>query len=180
MSKDDQILEEFTSKEYEHGWSVDFEADEAPFGINEEIVRFISNKKKEPDWMLQWRLKAFRLWETLEEPKWSNVHYPKINYQGIKYYSAPKKGGNIKSLDELDPEMAKTFERLGISLNEQKKLNGIAVDAVIDSVSVATTFKETLSELGVIFCSFSEAVIEHPELIKKYLGSVVPAADNYF
>ncbi len=180
MSKDDHILEEFTSKEYEHGWSVDFEADEAPFGINEDIVRFISAKKEEPQWLLDWRLKAFRKWTEMIEPKWSNIKYPEINYQGIKYYSAPKKNNQNKSLDEIDPELLKTFERLGISLNEQKRLTGVAVDAVIDSVSVATTFKETLSELGVIFCSFSEAVKEHPELIKKYLGSVVPATDNYF
>ena len=180
MNTDDQILEDFTSKEYEHGWSVDFEADEAPIGLNEDIVKFISHKKNEPEWLLNWRLKSFRHWSKLTEPEWSNVHYPKIDYQAIKYYSAPKKGGKIKSLDELDPEMIKTFERLGISLNEQKRLSGIAVDAVIDSVSVATTFKETLSELGIIFCSFSEAVLEHPELIKKYLGSVVPAADNYY
>ena len=180
MSTDDQVLEEFTSKEYEHGWSVDFEADEAPMGLNEDIVKFISHKKNEPEWLLAWRLKSFRYWAQLEEPKWGNVHYPKIDYQALKYYSAPKKGGKVKSLDELDPEMIKTFERLGISLNEQKRLSGIAVDAVIDSVSVATTFKETLGKLGIIFCSFSEAVLEHPELIKKYLGSVVPAADNYY
>ncbi len=180
MSKDDQILEEFTSKEYEHGWSVDFEADEAPLGINEDIVRFISAKKEEPEWMLEWRLKAFRMWLKMSEPKWANVHYPKVDFQGIKYYSAPKKQKKVNSLDELDPELIKTFERLGISLNEQKRLTGVAVDAVIDSVSVATTFTETLSELGVIFCSFSEAVKKHPELIKKYLGSVVPATDNYY
>ena len=180
MSKDDRILEEFTSKEYEHGWSVDFEADEAPLGINEDIVRFISAKKEEPEWLLEWRLKAFRKWLQMSEPKWSNVKYPSIDYQGIKYYSAPKKQKKVNSLDELDPELIKTFERLGISLNEQKRLTGVAVDAVIDSVSVATTFSDTLSELGIIFCSFSEAVKNHPELIKKYLGSVVPATDNYY
>jgi len=180
MSADDQILEEFTSKEYEHGWSVDFEADEAPLGINEDIVRFISAKKSEPEWLLEWRLKAYRKWVEMKEPTWPNVSYPKINYQDIKYYSAPKQEKKPSSLDEVDPELLKTFERLGISLQEQKRLTGVAVDAVIDSVSVATTFKETLSELGIIFCSFSEAVQEHPELIKKYLGSVVPAHDNYF
>ncbi|WP_258105546.1 Fe-S cluster assembly protein SufB [Marinoscillum sp. MHG1-6] len=180
MSKDDQILEEFTSKEYEHGWSVDFEADEAPLGISEDIVRFISSKKEEPEWLLEWRLKAYRRWVEMDEPKWANVTYPKIDYQAIKYYSAPKQSKKAKSLEEVDPELLKTFERLGISLQEQKRLTGVAVDAVIDSVSVATTFKETLSELGIVFCSFSEAVQEHPELIKKYLGSVVPAADNYF
>lgn len=180
MSKDDQILEEFTSKEYEHGWYVDLEADEAPAGLNEDIIRFISAKKEEPEWLLEWRLKAYRRWVEMTEPEWANVTYPKIDYQSIKYYSAPKKGAKPKSLEEVDPELLKTFERLGISLTEQKRLTGVAVDAVIDSVSVATTFKETLSELGIIFCSFSEAVQEHPELIKKYLGAVVPANDNYF
>lgn len=180
MSTDDQILEAFTSKEYEHGWSVDFEADEAPKGLNEDIVRFISAKKEEPQWLLDWRLQAFRKWTTMKEPKWPNVSYPKIDFQDIKYYSAPKQNQKSKSLDEVDPELLKTFERLGISLLEQKRLTGVAVDAVIDSVSVATTFKDKLSELGIVFCSFSEAVKEHPELIKKYLGSVVPANDNYY
>jgi len=180
MSNDDQILEEFTSKEYEHGWHVDFEADEAPKGLNEDIVRFISAKKNEPEWLLEWRLKSYRLWTEMKEPKWPNVNYEPIDYQDIKYYSAPKQKKQPKSLDEVDPELLKTFERLGISLQEQKRLTGVAVDAVIDSVSVATTFKETLSELGIIFCSFSEAVQEHPDLIKKYLGSVVPSNDNYF
>lgn len=180
MSTDDQILEEFTSKEYEHGWSVDFEADEAPLGINEDIVKFISAKKNEPEWLLEWRLKAFAHWKTMTEPKWANVKYPEIDYQAIKYYSAPKQDTKPKNLEDVDPELLKTFERLGISLLEQKRLTGVAVDAVIDSVSVATTFKDKLSELGVIFSSFSEAVHEHPELIKKYLGSVVPATDNYF
>lgn len=180
MSTDEQIIEEFTSKEYEHGWSVDFEADEAPLGINEDIIRFISAKKEEPKWLLDWRLKAFRQWEKMTEPNWANVNYPKVDYQGIRYYSAPKQDKKPKNLDEVDPELLKTFERLGISLQEQKRLTGVAVDAVIDSVSVATTFKEKLSELGVIFCSFSEAVQEHPELVKKYLGSVVPMNDNYF
>ncbi len=180
MSNDDQILQEFTSKEYEHGWYVDFEADEAPKGLNEEIIRFISTKKNEPDWLYQWRLEAFRHWKEMKEPTWPNVDYPPIDYQDIKYYSAPKQEKKPTSLDEVDPELLKTFERLGISLTEQKRLTGVAVDAVIDSVSVATTFKETLSELGIIFCSFSEAVESHPELVKKYLGSVVPATDNYF
>ena len=180
MSSDEQILEEFTSKEYEHGWSVDFEADEAPEGLSEDIVRFISAKKQEPEWLLDWRLKAYEKWTQMEEPDWSNVKYPKIDYQAIKYYSAPKQKETPKSLDDVDPELIKTFEKLGISLTEQKRLTGVAVDAVIDSVSVATTFKETLGELGIIFCSFSEAVKEHPELIKKHLGSVVPVSDNYF
>lgn len=180
---DDQILAEFTSKEYEHGWSVDFETDEAPKGLNEDIIRFISAKKNEPEWLLAWRLKAFATWQKMEEPNWANIGYPRIDYQDIKYYSAPKQGNKPKSLDEVDPELRKTFERLGISLYEQVRLTGVttvAVDAVIDSVSVATTFKETLAELGIIFCSFSEAVENHPDLIKKYLGAVVPMTDNYF
>lgn len=180
MSKGNQVLEEITSKEYEHGWTVNLEADEAPVGLNEGTVRFISAKKGEPEWLLEWRLKAFRLWEKMVEPKWSNVHYPAIKYQDIIYYSAPKKKAALDSLDQVDPELVKTFEKLGISITEQKRLTGVAVDAVIDSVSVATTFKEKLGELGIIFCSFSEAVKEHPELIKKYLGSVVPMNDNYF
>jgi Fe-S cluster assembly protein SufB len=180
MSKSNQVLEEITSKEYEHGWTVNLEADEAPMGLNEGTVRFISAKKGEPEWLLEWRLKAFRLWQKMIEPTWPNVTYPSIDYQNIIYYSAPKKKANLNSLDEVDPELIKTFEKLGISLTEQKRLTGVAVDAVIDSVSVATTFKEKLSELGIIFCSFSEAVREHPELIKKYLGSVVPINDNYF
>ncbi len=180
MSNDNQVLEELTSKEYEHGWNVKLEADEAPKGLNEDTVRFISAKKKEPDWLLEWRLKAFRHWLKLTEPQWANVHHPAINYQDIIYYSAPKQKKSLSGLEEVDPELIKTFEKLGISITEQKRLTGVAVDAVIDSVSVATTFKETLGELGIIFCSFSEAVREHPELIKKYLGSVVPMNDNYF
>ncbi|HBK89468.1 MAG: Fe-S cluster assembly protein SufB [Cyclobacteriaceae bacterium] len=180
MAKDNQILEEITSKEYEHGWTVNMETDSAPPGLSEDTVRFISRKKNEPEWLLEWRLNAFRTWSTMKEPKWPNVHYPAIDYQSIIYYSAPKKKATPKSLEEIDPEMLKTFERLGISLTEQKRLSGIAVDAVFDSVSVATTFKEKLGELGIIFCSFSDAVKEHPELVKKYLGSVVPVKDNYF
>lgn len=180
MSKDEQILEEFTSKEYEHGWTVDLEADEAPKGLNEDIVRFISAKKNEPDWMLEWRLKAFEKWLTMTEPEWPNVHYPKMDYQDLIYYSAPKKQKKLNSLDEVDPELRATFEKLGIPLVEQMKLTGVAVDAVIDSVSVATTFKDKLGELGIIFCSFSEAVQDHPELVKQYMGSVVPVGDNYF
>ncbi|WP_288372738.1 Fe-S cluster assembly protein SufB [uncultured Algoriphagus sp.] len=180
MSKDNQILEEFTSKEYEHGWSVNYEADEAPLGLNEEIIRWISAKKEEPRWLLDWRLKAFRAWEAMEEPEWANVTYPKVDFQKLRYYSAPKQTKKPKSLDEIDPELLAIYERLGISLNEQKRLQGIAVDAVLDSVSVATTFKGTLAKLGIVFCSFSEAVKEHPELVKKYLGSVVPMTDNYY
>jgi len=180
MSKDDQILEEFTSKEYEFGWTVDLEADEAPKGLSEDIIRFISAKKEEPEWLLNWRLDAYRAWLKMKEPEWPNVNYPKIDYQDLIYYSAPKKGAAKKSLDEIDPELLATFEKLGISLTEQKRLTGVAVDAVIDSVSVATTFKDTLGKLGIIFCSFSEAVKEHPELVKKHMGSVVPVSDNYF
>jgi len=180
MSKDNQILEDFASKEYEHGWNIDIEADQAPIGLNEDTVKFISAKKNEPEWLTEWRLKAFKIWQEMPEPKWPNVHYPKIDYQNIIYYSAPKPKKKVGSLDEIDPELLDTFKRLGISLDEQKRLTGVAVDAVLDSVSVATTFKDKLADLGIIFCSFSEAVKEHPELIKKYLGSVVPVNDNYF
>ena len=180
MSKDNQILEEFTNKEYEHGWTVDLETDQSPKGLNEDIVRFISAKKEEPEWLLEWRLNAFRQWTKMKEPRWPNVEYPEINYQDIIYYSAPKQKATPKSLDEVDPELRKTFEKLGISLDEQKRLTGVAIDAVIDSVSVATTFKNKLAELGIVFCSFSEAVQEHPDLVRKYLGSVVPPNDNYF
>ena len=180
MAKENAVLEEITNKDYEHGWVSNIEADSAPKGLSEEIVRFISQKKNEPEWMLEWRLKAYQKWLTLEEPKWANVKFPEINYQDIIYYSAPKQKISPTNLEEVDPELLKTFERLGISLTEQKRLTGIAVDAVLDSVSVATTFKETLAEKGIVFCSFSEAVREHPELIKKYLGSVVPVGDNYY
>src|SRR6478735_8890818 len=180
MSKDNQVLEELTSKEYEHGWTTNIETDSAPKGLNEDIIRFISAKKNEPQWMLDWRLDAFSKWTKMKEPTWPNVHYPKINYQDVIYYSAPKQSDKSKKLEDIDPELIKTFEKLGISLTEQKRLTGIAVDAVIDSVSVGTTFKETLGELGIIFCSFSEAVLHHPELVKKYMGSVVPVSDNYF
>ena len=173
MSSDDQILEEFTNKEYEFGWTVDLEADEAPKGLSEEIVRFISAKKGEPEWLLNWRLDAYRAWIKMDEPEWSNVNYPKIDYQDLIYYSAPKKGATPKSLDEIDPELLATFAKLGISLTEQKRLTGVAVDAVIDSVSVATTFKDTLGKLGIIFCSFSEAVKEHPELNTPELKSQI-------
>jgi Fe-S cluster assembly protein SufB len=178
--ENDDILEQITSSEYKYGFVTDIEADEAPKGLSEDTVRFISAKKNEPAWMLEYRLKAYRHWLTMEEPKWPNVEYPPINYQDIIYYSAPKQKIAPDSLDDIDPELRKTFEKLGISLNEQKRLTGVAVDAVIDSVSVATTFKEELSKVGVIFCSMSEAIQDHPELIQKYLGSVVPATDNFF
>ncbi|MEY3436802.1 MAG: Fe-S cluster assembly protein SufB [Sphingobacteriales bacterium] len=180
MEENDDILEQVTSSEYKYGFVTDIEADSAPKGLNEDIVRFISKKKNEPEWLLEWRLKSFRQWLDMVEPKWPNVEYPPIDYQDIIYYSAPKQKVAPNSLDEVDPELRKTFEKLGISLTEQKRLTGVAVDAVMDSVSVATTFKEELAELGIIFCSMSEAIIEHPELIKKYLGSVVPPTDNYF
>ncbi len=180
MSKDLEVLEEITSSEYKYGFTTDIEAENAPPGLNEDTVRFISAKKNEPEWMLEWRLKAFAHWKTMKEPEWANIHYPAINYQDIIYYSAPKQKKKVNSLDEIDPELRATFEKLGISLNEQKRLTGIAVDAVMDSVSIATTFKDKLGELGIIFCSMSEAVQEHPELVRKYLGSVVPVTDNYF
>lgn len=180
MSKGNQVLEEITSREYEHGWSSNLEADSAPKGLNEDIIRFISARKNEPQWMLESRLEAYQQWIKMPEPQWANITFPKINYQDIIYYSAPKQKVSPNSLDEVDPELVKTFQKLGISITEQKRLTGIAVDAVIDSVSVATTFKETLAERGIIFCSFSEAIQHHPELIKKYMGSVVPVSDNYF
>ncbi len=185
MAERNEILEKQISTEYKYGWSSDIEMDSAPKGLNEDIVRFISKKKNEPEWMLEWRLKAFRHWLTMEEPRhWPHLKWPLIDFQDIIYYAAPKQKATVASLDEVDPELLKTFEKLGISLEEQKRLVGmesqIAVDAVIDSVSVKTTFKETLAEKGIIFCSFSEAVQEHPELIKKYMGSVVPHTDNFY
>ncbi len=180
MSQDQKILDDLATSEYKWGFVSDIESDNAPKGLNEDIVRFISAKKKEPEWLLQFRLKAFRHWLTMEEPVWPNVHYPKIDFQDIIYYSAPKPKKELSSLDELDPEIKATFDKLGISLEEQKRLAGVAVDAVIDSVSVKTTFRETLAEKGIIFCSFSEAVHDYPELIQKYLGSVVPYTDNYY
>ena len=182
-----EVLEEFANRDYEWGFITDIEADSAPPGLNEEIIRFISAKKNEPEFMLEARLKAYRHWLTMEDPterkeseRWAMVNYPKINYQDIVYYSAPKQQPQLESLDEVDPELLATYEKLGISLDEQKRLSNVAVDAVFDSVSVATTFKDKLGELGIIFCSFSEAVQDHPELIKKYLGSVVPYNDNFF
>ena len=173
-----------TNQEYKWGFVTDINEDRAPKGLNEDIIRFISAKKNEPDFMLEWRLKAYRHWASLRqsdaEPKWANIKYGPIDYQSISYYSAPKQKANLKSLDELDPEIRRTYEKLGIPLEEQKVLAGVAVDAVFDSVSVATTFKAKLAEAGVIFCSFTEAVQKHPDLVKKYLGSVVPYTDNFF
>jgi len=173
-------IERTVSSDYKYGFVTDIEADEAPKGLSEGIVRFISAKKNEPAWMLEWRLKAYRHWLKMEEPKWANVKFGPINYQDIIYYSAPKQKVNAQNLDEIDPELRRTFEKLGISLDEQKRLTGVAVDAVIDSVSIGTTFKAQLAELGVIFCSMSEAIQKHPDLVKKYLSSVVPITDNYF
>ena len=168
-----------TSK-YKYGFSTDLEVDKAPKGLNENIIRLISSKKNEPKWMLDWRLKAFEIWKKMKEPEWAKVNYPKIDYQDIYYYSAPKNTEKLKSLDEVDPELLKTYEKLGIPLNEQKALAGVAVDAVFDSVSVVTTFRKQLEEKGVIFCPISEAIKTHPELVKKYIGSVIPRHDNYF
>ena len=180
MSEDLKIIDDLTQSEYKYGFVSNFESDNAPMGLSEDIVRFISKKKNEPEWLLEWRLKAYRHWLTMIEPTWAHVHYPKIDFQNIIYYSAPKQKIVLNSLDELDPEIKLTFDKLGISLEEQKRLANVAVDAVIDSVSVKTTFREALGELGIIFCSFSEAVHDHPELIKKYLGSVVPPTDNFY
>ena len=173
-------INDLTNRDYKYGFVTDIEADRIPAGLSEEIIRLISSKKNEPKFMLDWRLKAYRHWLTMKEPTWANVHYPAIDYQSIVYYSAPKMSNAPKSLDEIDPELLRTYEKLGIPLKEQEMLAGVAVDAVFDSVSVATTFKAKLAELGIIFCSFSEAVLEHPELIQKYLGSVVPYSDNFF
>ena len=199
MGKEVELLEELTSSEYKYGFVTNIEADEAPPGLNEDIVRFISAKKQEPEWMLEWRLKAYRMWVEMTEPKWPNVEYPPIDFQAIKYYSAPKKKKTVQSLEDVDPELLRTFERLGISLDEQKRLAGVeevsdegeiktpmsdvpgvAVDAVMDSESVFTTFKDVLKEKGIIFCSISEAIREYPDLVKKYLGSVVPPKDNFY
>jgi len=174
------ILEEVTQRDYQFGFFTDIEMDTAPKGLNEDIIRFISAKKKEPEFMLEFRLKAYRKWLTMKAPDWAHLKIPPIDYQEIIYYAAPKKKPTLSSLDEVDPELLKTFEKLGISLEEQKKLAGVAVDAVFDSVSVKTTFQDTLKKLGIIFCSFSEAVINHPDLVKQYMGSVVPVGDNYF
>lgn len=180
MSDSMQVLEQQTSSEYKFGFTSEVESEKIPKGLNEDTVRMISAKKNEPEFLLEWRLKAFRQWQEMKEPTWPNVDYPAIDYQDIYYYSAPKNLPKLNSLDEADPELIRTFERLGIPLEEQKMLAGVAVDAVFDSVSVKTTYKEKLGELGIIFSSFSEAVHDYPDLIKKYLGTVVPPTDNYF
>ncbi len=176
----DELLENVTSKEYEFGFTTNIESDKAPAGLNEDIIRLISNKKEEPEWLLQWRLEAFAIWQKMTEPEWAHVRYTKPDFQAISYYAAPKQKKILNSLDDLDPEMRLTMDRLGISLEEQKRLSGVAVDFVMDSVSVATSFKEKLGELGIIFCSMSEAVKEHPELVRKYMGTVIPRTDNFY
>ena len=181
MSTNTENFEKLVKKEYEHGFVTDIDADTIPPGLSEEIITFISNKKEEPQWLLDWRLKAYHQWLKMKDPTWAKLDIEHIDYQAISYYSAPKsKDDAPKSLDEVDPKLLETYEKLGIPLDEQKMLAGVAVDAVFDSVSVATTFKQKLADAGVIFCSFSEAVKEHPEIVKQYLGSVVPAADNFF
>jgi Fe-S cluster assembly protein SufB len=180
MNNELSAIEKTVLSDYKYGFVTDIEADEAPPGLNEGTIRFISAKKNEPEWMLEWRLKAYNHWLKMQEPTWANLKYTPVNYQDIKFYSAPKQKKKVNSLDEIDPELRKTFEKLGISLDEQKRLSGVAIDAVIDSVSIGTTFKAQLAELGIIFCSISEAIQEHPELVKKYIGSVVPITDNYF
>ncbi len=177
---EDDLKKELETKEYEYGFYTDIESDTFPIGLNEDIVRAISKKKNEPEWMTNWRLEAFKVWKTMKEPEWANVNYPKPDFQAIAYYSAPKKKPELDSLDEVDPELLKTFEKLGISINEQKRMTGVAMDIVIDSVSVATTFKKALAEKGIIFCPISEAIQEHPELVKKYLGTIVPTTDNFY
>lgn len=178
--ENDKILDEVTSGEYKYGFYTDIESDQIPMGLSEDIVRMISARKEEPEWLLEFRLKAYRHWLTMKMPEWANLKIPRIDYQDIIYYSAPKQKATPGSLDEIDPELRKTFEKLGISLEEQKRLTGVAVDVVMDSISVATTFKETLAEAGIIFSSFSEAVKEYPDLVKRYLGSVVPYSDNFY
>jgi Fe-S cluster assembly protein SufB len=179
-STSEGTIEKYAEEEYKYGFVTDVEQETIPPGLSEDVIRVISAKKEEPEWMLEWRLKAYRHWLTLSEPTWANIKYEPIDYQSISYYSAPKSKPQLESLDEVDPEILATYEKLGIPLQEQKMLAGVAVDAVFDSVSVATTFKERLSEAGVIFCPFSEAVREHPELVRKYVGSVVPTKDNFF
>jgi Fe-S cluster assembly protein SufB len=180
MTTEQKMIEELAKKEYKYGFTTDIETELATKGLNEDTVRFISAKKNEPGFMLEWRLKAFKHWQTMKEPHWSNVHYPNIDYQNAYYYAAPKKKESLNSLDEVDPKIRDTFDRLGISIEEQMRLSGVAVDAVMDSVSVATTFKKELAKHGIIFCSMSEAIQNHPDLVEKYLGSVVPYTDNFF
>ncbi len=177
---EDDLKKELETQEYEYGFYTDIESDTFPKGLDKNVVRAISKKKNEPEWMTNWRLEAFEIWQKLEEPQWANVSYKKPDFQGISYYSAPKQKKELESLDQVDPELLKTFEKLGISIDEQKRLSGVAIDIVIDSVSVATTFKETLAEKGIIFCPISEAIQDHPELVKKYMGTIVPKTDNFY
>ncbi|MBA22779.1 MAG: Fe-S cluster assembly protein SufB [Flavobacteriales bacterium] len=177
---EEELKKELETKEYEYGFYTDIDSDTFPIGLNEDIVRAISKRKEEPEWMTEWRLNAYRSWVEMTEPEWHNVQYSKPDFQAISYYSAPKKKDKYQSLDEVDPELLNTFKKLGISIDEQKKLAGVAVDIVVDSVSVATTFRDTLAEKGIIFCSISEAIKEHPELVKKYIGTVVPVKDNFY
>lgn len=177
---EEELKKELETKEYEYGFYTDIESDTFPIGLNEDIVRAISKRKEEPEWMTDWRLKAFASWKEMKEPEWANVRYEKPDFQAISYYSAPKKKDKYESLDEVDPELLDTFNKLGISLDEQKKLAGVAVDIVIDSVSVATTFRDTLAEKGIIFCSISEAIKDYPDLVRKYLGTVIPPKDNFY
>ena len=179
-AEDNPLLEEFTRKEYEFGFTTDIASDKIPPGLNEEVIKLISAKKNEPEWMLEWRLDAFKVWQSMKEPEWAHVQYQKPDYQAISYYSAPKSAAPLGSLDEVDPELRATMDKLGISLEEQKRLSGVAVDFVMDSVSVATSFKEKLGELGIIFCSMSEAIQKHPDLVRQNLGTVVPVKDNFF
>ena len=174
------MLEKLVNQPYKHGFVTPIEEDVIPKGLSEDVIRMISKKKNEPEWMLEFRLNAYRHWLTMREPHWANVRYPKIDFQEVIYFAAPKPKKKLSSMDEVDPELRRTFEKLGVPLHEQKALAGVAVDIVFDSVSVATTYKKKLAELGIVFCSFSEAVQEHPELVKKYLGSVVPPTDNFF
>ena len=180
MSTSTQVVQDLARREYKYGFVTDVEQDIVPRGLSEDVVRLISQKKNEPAWLLDWRLKAYRIWRTMKEPTWANIKYGPIDYQNMIYYAAPKRRPSLESLDEVDPEIRRTFDKLGIPLEEQKLLSGVAVDAVFDSVSVATTFKAKLYELGIIFCSFSDAVQNHPELVRKYLGTVVPYSDNFF
>jgi Fe-S cluster assembly protein SufB len=180
MSTSSQVIQDLASREYRYGFVTDVEQEVVPRGLSEDVVRLISAKKNEPAWLLDWRLKAYRVWLTLKEPTWANIKYGPIDYQNMIYYAAPKRPPALQSLDQVDPEILRTFDKLGIPLEEQKLLSGVAVDAVFDSVSVATTFKEKLASLGIVFCSFSEAVQQHPELVRKYLGTVVPYSDNFF
>ena len=177
---EDELKKELETKEYEYGFYTEIDSETFPVGLNENIVKAISKKKNEPKWMTDWRLDAFSTWKLMKEPEWSNLKYEKPNFQDISYYSAPKKKPDLNSLDEVDPELLKTFNKLGISLEEQKKLSGVAMDVVVDSVSVATTFKDTLEEKGIIFCSISDAIKNHPDLVRKHLGTVIPKKDNYY